>query len=176
MKKICISFAMITIIILSLAGVTIEKTAYKTEYLRIHVRANSNLIEEQQVKYKVKDAVVEYLTPFIAECNTKQKAQKMLLDNLSQIETVANNVLTSNGFNYKAKASVRREEFPTRVYENVTLSAGIYEALILELGSGLGDNWWCVVYPPLCFTGEGAGYVYKSKILQIINRFFNKEN
>ncbi len=176
MKKICISFAMITIIILSLAGVTIEKTAYKTEYLRIHVRANSNLIEEQQVKYKVKDAVVEYLTPFIAECNTKQKAQKMLLDNLSQIETVANNVLTSNGFNYKAKASVRREEFPTRVYENVTLSAGVYEALILELGSGLGDNWWCVVYPPLCFTGEGAGYVYKSKILQIINRFFNKEN
>ena len=176
MKKACISFLVLTIIILSIAVVGIEKTAYKTEYLRIHVRANSNLPEEQQVKYKVKDAVVEYLAPFIAECDTKQKAEQMLQNNLLQIQVVADNVLRANGFDYKSKASVRNEEFPTRVYENVTLTAGFYDALIIELGSGAGDNWWCVVYPPLCFAGDGVGYVYKSKILQIINRFFNKEN
>lgn len=77
-------------------------------------------------------------------------------------------------FSYRSKASVREEEFPTRVYEDLTLDAGYYDALILELGSGKGDNWWCVVYPPLCFTGGECGYVYKSKILEIIESFKKK--
>ena len=66
------------------------------------------------------------------------------------------------------------ERFPTRVYEGVTLAAGVYDALILELGSGEGDNWWCVVYPPLCFTGGSVNVVYRSKIAQIIRQFFGE--
>ena len=67
------------------------------------------------------------------------------------------------------------EEFPTRVYGGLTLENGFYDALIIELGSGKGDNWWCVVYPPLCFSGEGTNYVYKSKLKQIINDFYEKQ-
>ena len=174
MKKACISFLIIGIIVLSGIGLLSFKEQPHKEYLRIHIRANSNLAEDQQVKYIVKDKIVEYLTPFISDCNTKQKAETLLEDNLKGIEQVALAVLRQNGFNYSVKASVKREEFPTRVYDGVCLESGFYDALIVELGSGKGDNWWCVVYPPLCFTG-GASLVYRSKILDIINDFFNKE-
>lgn len=173
MKKVCISFALLTIIILIIAGFGFQGTA--PEYLRIHIRANSNAEVDQAVKYRVKTAVVDYLTPYIAECDTKEKAIGVIGTLLGGIEDTAEAVLRANGFSYGAHADVRREEFPTRVYGDFTLEAGIYDALILELGSGEGDNWWCVVYPPLCFVGEGSGnYIYKSKLLEIIERFGNR--
>lgn len=176
MKKACISFLIVAIIILSGIGLLSFQTQTQTEYVRIHIRANSNSQVDQAVKYAVKDAVVEYLTPFIAECDTKSKAENLLKDRLNQIERVANSVLSENGFDYTSKASVKNEKFPTRIYQGVQLDGGFYDALIIELGSGKGDNWWCVVYPPLCFTAEtGIGYVYRSKILDVINDFFNKE-
>ncbi len=141
-------------------------------YLRVHIRADSNETEAQAVKYKVRDAVVEYLTPVVAACETKEEAIGRITANLGAVETVAKRVLAANGFSYGAKASIRREEFPTRVYDGVTLDAGVYDALIIELGSGAGDNWWCVVYPPLCFTSGNGNIVYKSKIAEIIRRFF----
>ena len=175
MKKFCISFFILAIIILSAIGLNLEENNVKKEYLRIHVRAHSNLEEDQAIKYLVKDAVVEYLTPFIAECDTKEKAERMLKGKLFEIERVADQVLKLNGKDYKSKASVREEEFPTRVYGSLCLENGFYDALILNLGSGEGNNWWCVVYPPLCFTGEGSSYVYKSKIKEIIDGFFYRQ-
>ena len=171
MKKICISFLFIAIILLSVIGLTLPTTTKHTEYLRIHIRANSNQAIDQSVKYEIKEKIVEYLTPYIAECDTRKKAETLLVDRLENIEQVADAVLFSKGFNYKSKADVKDEKFPTRTYDELTLPAGEYRALIVELGDGKGDNWWCVVYPPLCFVGEGTGYVYKSKILEIINQF-----
>ena len=175
MKKVCISFLIIAIIILSVEGLHLSSSRTHTEYLRIHIRANSNAEIDQSVKYLVKDAVVKYLTPFVAECKTKSQAENMLGQRLSYINAVADGVLTLNGFNYKAKSSVKREEFPTRFYGNYELEKGFYDALVIELGSGDGDNWWCVIYPPLCFTGDGYGLVYKSKLKEITDLFFKKE-
>lgn len=169
MKKLCITFFLFVIIILTVffapgAGV-------QTEYLRMHIRANSNSVEDQAVKYLVRDAVVDYLMPVAAACTDKQTAQALLADCLDEIEEVANAVLAQNGFSYTAQAGLRQEEFPTRVYESYTLEAGVYDALILELGTGTGDNWWCVVYPPLCFTGAEGNVEYRSKIWEIIQSF-----
>lgn len=175
MKKICISFTLFLIIILSAAAVCFYPQAEThAEYLRIHIRADSNDENAQAVKYKVKDAIVKYLTPFIAECDTKEKAEKTLSENLSEIEAVADKVLFEQGFDYKSRAKINTENFPTRKYGDLTLEQGYYDALIIELGSGKGDNWWCVVYPPLCFTGSGTNYVYRSKILEIIKNFTKK--
>lgn len=175
MKKFCITFALFLIIILSgiAVGFAPQNSAH-TEYLRIHIRADSNEQQAQSVKYMVKDAVVAYLTPYISECDTKNKAETMLTEKLSEIEKVADKVLIEQGFNYTSRAKINTEEFPTRNYGDFTLEQGYYDALIIELGSGKGDNWWCVVYPPLCFTGTGANYVYKSKILEIIKHFSEK--
>ena len=176
MKKYCISFLIVAIIILSAIGLNLPQQQGQTEYLRIHIRADSNAEEAQAVKYEVKEEVVKYLTPFIAECDTKEKAKTLLTDRLTQIESVANAVLKKEGFSYGCKARVKNEKFPTRFYGGYEFTSGYYDALIIELGSGKGDNWWCVVYPPLCFTGNESGsYLYRSKIKDIIDDFFIKK-
>ena len=175
MRKVCISFLIVAIIFLSGIAVILPQSQTHAEYLRIHIRANSNADIDQSVKYAVKGAVVEYLTPYIAECRTKSQAEEMLKGVLIQVEKVADRVLQSAGFTYSSNAEIRREEFPTRVYGELQLEKGFYDALIIELGDGAGDNWWCVVYPPLCFTGEGQNYVYRSKIKEIIDEFYQKK-
>ena len=151
-----------------------EDPAARSSYLRVHIRANSNSEADQSVKYKVRDAVVEFLTPTVAGCESKDEAVARITEKLPEAEEVAEKVLEENGYFYGARASIRKEEFPTRVYDEVTLEAGVYDALILELGTGEGDNWWCVVYPPLCFTSGNNNIVYKSKIAEIIHSFFKQ--
>ena len=141
-------------------------------YLRVHIRANSNSAADQEVKYKVRDEVVNFLTPIVAECTSKEAAMEKIGANLEGAARVADETLKRYGYTYGARASLRQEEFPTRVYQEATLTAGIYDALILELGTGEGDNWWCVVYPPLCFGGGNCKIEYKSKIAEIIKKFF----
>ena len=181
MKNSCIIFLLSFIIILAaILGVQgSEHTQIEnTEYLRIHVRANSNLEYDQAIKYIVRDGIVEYLTPVVAECRSKADAEREIVKRLDELSALASKILSENGYSYQAKVSVRKENFPTRVYEDLTLQAGVYDALILELGSGKGDNWWCVIYPPLCFSGgnlTAGNIVYKSKIAEIIQAWRAKK-
>ena len=184
MKKIIIS-VVVCVIVTALGFVVISCGANKNvayaqneqAYLRLHIRANSNSEEDQAVKMKVKEAVVDYLTPIIANCQTLEEAHKTLKSNLSGIKQVADMVLKENGFCYKANPRLCEEFFPTRCYASVVLNEGVYDALIIDLGSGVGNNWWCVVYPPLCFIGAEntteSSIVYKSKLYEIVNKFFN---
>lgn len=177
MKKTAITLCLILILGGLIAfGLLNNSSGQNSEYLRIHIRANSNSEIDQAVKYQVKDAVVEALIPILSSCQTKQEAEQTLQKNFSLIESVANNVLLKNGFPYKAKARLASEEFPTRSYDGLVLEQGFYDALILDLGTGKGNNWWCVVYPPLCFLKSnptGQDVVYKSKLVEIIKSFFN---
>ena len=175
MKKFCISFLCLAIIVLSsvvLFGCDVNRD-YKKEYLRIHIRANSNIEEDQAVKYLVKDKMVEFLTPYLSNVHDKTEAISLLKELTLSLEAVADKVLKERGFNYTSKVSIKSERFPLRVYGNLSLEEGIYDALIVELGSGTGDNWWCVVYPPLCFVEGDGNYLYKSKLFEIIKDFFN---
>ncbi len=146
----------------------------KYDYLRVHIRANSNDEVDQVVKYLVKDRVVNFITPYLVECDTKQKSIDVINGLLPQIEDVCDGVLNANGFTYASRARVAQENFPTRSYDNVTLEAGIYDALIIELGSGKGDNWWCIVYPPLCFVNKSEldahNIQYQSYLIEIIKK------
>ena len=148
-------------------------TSTNSEYLRIHIRANSNSDIDQSVKYEIKDAVVDALIPILSTCTTKDEASIALKNNFEYIESIADNILEKNNFNYKSNAKLSYEEFPTRTYGDLTLEAGFYDALILEIKKTKGDNWWCVVYPPLCFV-NGSTQVngFKSRIIEIINNFF----
>ena len=177
MRKIII-IALIFIIGTMFVLFSTNKTQANEEYLRIHIRANSNLDIDQNVKYKIKDKVVEYLIPILCDCETKKQAEAALKQNFGGIENVANGILRQNGFSYSSHAKLCNEYFPTRSYQDLTLDEGFYDALILELGEAKGDNWWCVVYPPLCFVSAnptGEGVVYKSKILHIINKILGRE-
>lgn len=166
-------------IVLSVKFLKPTKTAAaSSEYIRIHIRANSNSEQDQNVKYKVKEAIVELLTPIVASSNTQNEAKIALGSALDDICKVADRVLAENGFNYTSCAYIRKEQFPTRSYGDTTLEAGEYEALIIELGTGTGDNWWCVMFPPLCLVGSesnGQNVVkYKSKIYELIRKYCRK--
>lgn len=175
MKKYCIIFLTLVIITLTAIGFSdgfsVANESVQSEYLRIHIRADSNEASAQAVKYCVRDDVVEYLTPLVANYETKSAAVDGVREHLSQIAAVASRTLEKNGFFYGASAELTVETFPTRVYGEYTLPAGEYAALILRLGKGEGDNWWCVVYPPLCFAGESGNVVYESKIAEIIRKW-----
>lgn len=148
------------------------------EFLRIHIRANSNDAADQDVKYEVKDKVVQYLTPFLCNATNKSAAIQIVNSKIEDIQKVADNVLKEHGFCYKSKGELKKETFPTRTYDNLTLPAGVYDSFILNLGEGAGNNWWCVVYPPLCFVNNdnSTNVVYKSKLIDIINSFWRRTN
>ncbi|MBO5927127.1 MAG: stage II sporulation protein R [Clostridia bacterium] len=173
MKNFCITLILICIISLTVA-VGIKSDTTSAEYLRIHIRANSNSVEDQSVKYEIKDILVSYLTPYIAECESKQEAENLLNEKRTKLNSLIDGLLKEKGFSYTSNVVVRNEKFPTRVYGEFTLDEGFYDAVIVELGKANGDNWWCVVYPPLCFTSNACGVKYKSKILEIIKEFKEK--
>ena len=143
------------------------------DYLRLHIRANSNLSIDQNVKYEVKACVVEFLTPLFSTVKSKEDAVKIATKYTNQIKTKCDKVLKEKGFNYVSDVKINNEFFPTRTYQNTTLESGYYDAVIIELGEAQGDNWWCVAYPPLCFVGEnGEGLQYRSKLIEMIKKFF----
>ena len=171
MRKIGIILLVSCIIALTAFGLISTKSGGQVcdEFIRIHIRADSDDGEAQAVKYLVRDAAVEWLSPLVAECNSFAEAEKRLRDAEDELSAVGTNVLAENGLDYKAAAQVRREYFPTRVYGDYTLPSGEYLALVIELGRAQGQNWWCVIYPPLCFAGNSCVPVrYKSKIAEII--------
>lgn len=170
-----ICFIILTLFILLGANAKIStKELEASDFLRIHIRANSNETNDQVVKYAIKNRIVEFVTPLLVNCNTKNEVVAVLKNNKVQIEKISNEVLMEHSFSYKAKMQITKEYFPTRMYDNVLLKSGTYDALVLELGQADGNNWWCVVYPPLCFVNDTAStnITYRSKLIELIEKFF----
>lgn len=177
MKKVFILITVLAVLLIAINLATAGKDGdndVNADYLRIHIRANSNSDADQSVKYEVKAAVVEALTPKLAGVSSKQEAMEIIRENLSLIDEIGTATLEEHGYFYGAKARLCEEDFPTRTYGELTLSGGVYDALIVDLGSGEGDNWWCVVFPPLCFVadGEGEKVTYKSLIAEWFDKIF----
>lgn len=173
MKKFVCLVVLIVTFLLILAFPKEEK---EYDYLRLHIRANSNLAIDQNVKYEIKNEVVKYLTPYLSQVQSKEDAINVVKENTYKIEEICNSKLLSSGFNYRSNVKINNEYFPTRNYENVTLESGYYDAVIIELGAASGDNWWCVMYPPLCFVNKNENNKqinYKSRIAEWFKSIFN---
>lgn len=153
-----------------------EVEAKDYEYLRIHINANSCSDLDKEIKYEIRDKVVNFLSNSLADCSDKAEAMKLVDENLSSIEALISVVIKENNLTYGAKVELKNEYFPSRCYENCVLEAGLYDALIITLGEGGGDNWWCVMYPPMCFVNKNSqdeqNMVYQSKIADWIKRYF----
>lgn len=166
-----LSFVMITVFLLIINASC--NVIYQEEIIRIHIRASSNREEDQNVKYLIKDQIIAYITPLAKGVKDKNEMYKLLNNNLDQFQNIADKTLYDNGFEYKSKVSLKKEEFPLRTYDGITFPEGVYDSLIIKLGEGHGDNWWCVAFPPLCFIGaeeNGEDYfTYKSKIMELLN-------
>ena len=167
--------------------------------LRLHVIAPSDKAEDQALKLRVRDRVLETAAACLAEARDVESAMVLLEENLPELERVAREQVLSDGCDYSVTVSLTTDSFPTKVYDGFALPPGDYEALRVVLGEGQGQNWWCVVFPPLCaaaasdelekealraglteehlrlITQEDQTYVVKFKTLEIweaVKRFF----
>lgn len=139
--------------------------------IRIHIRADSNDESDQAVKLKVRDEIVAYLEKSLYGITDFDKAYELISGSLGTLKRRSESVLKQNGFYYGANVSLKKEYFPTRMYGNVVVESGTYDALIIELGSGKGDNWWCVVYPPMCYLDGDGDIKFKSRIKELIDKY-----
>jgi stage II sporulation protein R len=126
---------------------------------RLHVIANSNSEEDQDLKYKVRDELIKYMKSISSNISTKDEALTLVNNNLDTFQAIASNVIIENGFDYPVKIEVGNFDFPTKTYGDISLPAGFYDALKVEIGEAQGRNWWCVMFPSLCFVDVSNGIV-----------------
>ena len=129
----------------------------RQDVLRMHVIANSDSVEDQAVKLKVRDAVLEAGEDLFDGTLTAEGAEQVLESDIERLQNAAQTVLTENGFDYGVRVEIGKDYFNTRTYDGeVTLPAGEYEAVRVILGEGKGQNWWCVMFPPMCLPAAEA--------------------
>lgn len=122
--------------------------------IRLHVLANSDDEADQALKLKVKDEVVRKFGNTFASAKNKVDAEKLIEENFDNIREVALEVIEEEGYDYDVHVYLADSMFPTKVYKDLTFPAGMYEALRIDIGTAEGKNWWCVMYPPLCFVDQ----------------------
>lgn len=140
------------------ASVMSDRQQLNEELIRFHVVANSDSAEDQAVKLKVRDAVMESLRQGLADVADMEAAKQYLQENLPKLQRIANETLEAAGFEPEAVVSLCREAFDTRYYDTFTLPAGVYESLRITIGEGAGHNWWCVAFPSLCIPATAKGF------------------
>lgn len=127
--------------------------------IRFHVRANSDTAVDQNLKMKVKDAVVDYIYNQTGDFASAKETSLFITKNNDKIKNIAQKVIDENGFDYTVKSSFGTDSFPTKTYGDIVYPKGEYTSYTLSIGNGKGHNWWCVLYPPLCFVDTSTGIV-----------------
>ena len=126
---------------------------------RLHVIANSDSVEDQNLKYDVRNALISYMRSISTNISSKEDAIKLVTENKDEFYNIAKQVIYDKGFNYHVNIEIGNFSFPTKTYGDITLPAGFYDALKVEIGEASGQNWWCVMFPSLCFVDVTNGIV-----------------
>ena len=126
---------------------------------RLHVIANSDSTEDQNLKYKVRDKVLEYMNKISMNCSSKEDVILLATEHLNEFEEISKQIIVENGYDYDVTVKIGNFDFPTKSYGDISFPAGNYDALRIEIGSAQGQNWWCVMFPPLCFVDVTSGVV-----------------
>ncbi len=140
---------------------TIDEGALTDVVFRFHVRANSNSGEDLELKYKVRDKILEYLDTEAFREMSRDEVMIYLTENLNSVEMLARTVIVENGFSYNVEAYISDEYFPIRQYGDLVLPAGQYQALRIDIGEAQGENFWCILYPMMCYSVDTAAIVSK---------------
>lgn len=135
-----------------------DRQRLNEELIRLHVVANSDSADDQELKLLVRDAIIASLRQALADVQDTEQAKEYLQENLPKLQELANKTLDTAGSVQRAVVTLCREGFPTREYDTFSLPAGLYEALRVTIGDGEGKNWWCVVFPSLCVPQTSQGF------------------
>ena len=130
--------------------------------LRLHIVANSDTTEDQELKLKVRDAIIKEMSSKFNLSNNISETKKIAKANIFNVEGIAKNIIAQNDKDYSVKVSLANVYFPTKYYGDIALPPGNYDALRVEIGDSKGKNWWCVLFPPLCFVDATSGKLPES--------------
>ena len=122
----------------------------QSDIFRLHIIANSDSEQDQSLKLKIRDGILEYTSKLFAECKDRDEAIIAAKENLEDIKRFSQDMVSSYGYDYQVDAYITEMDFDTRIYEDFTMPAGKYQALRIVIGNGNGHNWWCMLYPALC--------------------------
>ncbi len=153
-------FGLISAVLLSFADFNTACDDLRENVLRLHIVANSDSPDDQEIKLKVRDEILNESHKFFKNCDNIEDAVVSVSGACSQIEEIANKVLEQNGFDYIAKAEIGDCYFETREYDDFTLPAGEYNSLMITLGKADGKNWWCVIFPQVCIPAATSTSLY----------------
>lgn len=154
-RKLIFSLALIISFIYMVSFHSNSQEAYmnlKDGIIRLHVKANSDTEEDQALKLKVRDRILKETAPLFEKSESIEETRAIVKENLDNIKSIAEEVIKEEGKDYKVEVNFGMTSFPTRKYGEMVLPAGEYEALLVTIGEGKGKNWWCVMFPPLCFV------------------------
>lgn len=146
-----VMFLYIWIVVL---GNDIFQPSIASKILRFHVLANSDSLDDQNVKKEVRDAVGTYLQPLLKDAKSLRETKEIVNGNINTIIQISKETLQKHGYEYAVSARITKTDFPEKTYGNYTFPKGRYEALQIIIGEGNGQNWWCVLYPNMCFQGS----------------------
>lgn len=161
LKKIIILIILLFIYV-TFSAISYSKAICSNIYdsvLRLHVIANSDSLEDQNLKYLVRDNILNYMNSLTKDASSKEEIIKIVSDNLDKFQEIAQNTIYENGFNYTVSVEIGNFNFPTKSYGDISFPAGYYDALKIKIGEANGQNWWCVMFPPLCFIDVSSGIV-----------------
>ena len=170
MRKSFKNFKKLTIIIILLIAFFITNAysyainvsnGLSNNIFRLHILANSDSEEDQALKLKVRDAILQYMETLNTANQDKQSVIELSKNHIEDFKTIAKKIIQENGYNYSVSAEIGNFYFPTKYYGNISLPAGDYDALKIEIGDAKGQNWWCSLFPPLCFVSVSSGVVEK---------------
>ncbi len=183
-------FLIFTLIFSIIQPVVATSESISNKVLRLHIIANSDSTEDQDLKLKIKDYFLEN-TRDLFTADTLEENIEIANTNIEYLEKICNDCIKANGFTYDANVTVTKEFFKTRVYDDFTLPAGVYNSIKIEIGKGNGHNWWCIVFPSVClyactksmgdYLTEDEielitdGYTPKFKIIEIIETIKSKQ-
>ena len=142
---------------------------------RLHVIANSNSDDDQNLKYKVRDSLLNYMNNICSNCSSKEEAIKLVTEHQEEFKQVALDTIKNEGYSYDLKIEIGNFEFPTKQYGDISLPAGYYDALKVEIGKAEGRNWWCVMFPSLCFVDISSGIVPEESKEELQNNLSDEE-
>jgi len=146
------------------------EAALSENFIRLHVLANSDEKSDQELKLRVRDRIIEETKEIFDENTDFSSAKSDINENLEKIKAIAEDEISENGYDYPVKVTLGMSDFPTKEYGELVLPKGKYEALRVEIGKAEGQNWWCVLFPPLCFVDEACVKVSSAQMSDVTGK------
>jgi len=179
------------LVVVSITPTITMSESISQKVFRLHILANSDSDEDQQLKLRVRDKILQESEEMFSSCNSVDEAINISRESIDKLKNISRQVIAYYNYDYDVRAYVTKEYFETREYDNFTLPAGIYDCLKIEIGQGKGHNWWCVMYPSVCISGctddfdstltedekqliESDNYVIKFKVVEIYEKIKSK--